>query len=198
MSENTISHQPTLFAADSLANLTVLQETEKRPPMIETFGASSPVLFASVSQTGSWLKMSQGYYQARMDGSLVEFSQTWCQAGIVSNGRAYRLSRLVRRISARGSLLLPTMRASESGKYQYQHGDHGKKALTLTGYVALYPTPTVGDSKANGSPSNHRRSERGFSPLLSDIANGKLNPQWVEWLMGFPQGWTDLQDSVTP
>ena len=21
---------------------------------------------------------------------------------------------------------------------------------------------------------------------------GKLNPQWVEWLMGFPIGWTDL------
>ena len=21
---------------------------------------------------------------------------------------------------------------------------------------------------------------------------GQLNPQWVEWLMGFPIGWTDL------
>jgi len=23
---------------------------------------------------------------------------------------------------------------------------------------------------------------------------GKLNPTWVEWLMGFPTGWTDLED----
>jgi DNA (cytosine-5)-methyltransferase 1 len=23
---------------------------------------------------------------------------------------------------------------------------------------------------------------------------GKLNPMWVEWLMGFPLGWTDLED----
>jgi hypothetical protein len=23
---------------------------------------------------------------------------------------------------------------------------------------------------------------------------GKLNPTWVEWLMGFPPGWTDLKD----
>ncbi len=23
---------------------------------------------------------------------------------------------------------------------------------------------------------------------------GKLNPTWVEWLMGFPEGWTDLED----
>jgi hypothetical protein len=22
---------------------------------------------------------------------------------------------------------------------------------------------------------------------------GKLNPMWVEWLMGFPTGWTDLE-----
>ena len=27
---------------------------------------------------------------------------------------------------------------------------------------------------------------------------GKLNPTWVEWLMGFPLGWTDLEDSETP
>jgi hypothetical protein len=26
---------------------------------------------------------------------------------------------------------------------------------------------------------------------------GKLNPTWVEWLMGFPLGWTDLEDSET-
>jgi hypothetical protein len=26
---------------------------------------------------------------------------------------------------------------------------------------------------------------------------GKLNPTWVEWLMGFPTGWTDLKDSET-
>jgi hypothetical protein len=27
---------------------------------------------------------------------------------------------------------------------------------------------------------------------------GHLNPQWVEWLMGFPIGWTDLKHSETP
>jgi len=29
-------------------------------------------------------------------------------------------------------------------------------------------------------------------------ATGQLNPTWVEWLMGFPTGWTDLKDSETP
>lgn len=27
---------------------------------------------------------------------------------------------------------------------------------------------------------------------------GQLNPTWVEWLMGFPIGWTDLEDLETP
>jgi hypothetical protein len=27
---------------------------------------------------------------------------------------------------------------------------------------------------------------------------GKLNPAWVEWLMGFPIGWSELEGSATP
>jgi len=27
---------------------------------------------------------------------------------------------------------------------------------------------------------------------------GALNPRWVEWLMGYPDGWTDLDNSATP
>ena len=27
---------------------------------------------------------------------------------------------------------------------------------------------------------------------------GSLNPEWVEWLMGYPKGWTDLKPSETP
>ena len=27
-----------------------------------------------------------------------------------------------------------------------------------------------------------------------DRDGGTLSPTWVEWLMGFPSGWTDLKD----
>ena len=27
--------------------------------------------------------------------------------------------------------------------------------------------------------------------------NGRLNPDWVEWLMGFPIAFTELKDSAT-
>jgi len=28
---------------------------------------------------------------------------------------------------------------------------------------------------------------------MPELAGGALNPMWVEWLMGWPLGWTDLK-----
>jgi DNA (cytosine-5)-methyltransferase 1 len=39
--------------------------------------------------------------------------------------------------------------------------------------------------------------EKGKQIMLSQMVsmdNGQLNPNWVEWLMGYPIGWTDLKD----
>jgi len=58
---------------------------------------------------------------------------------------------------------------------------------TLTDFVTLYPTPKASDWKRQGSPAEYRRN----SLDLPAAAGGKLNPQWVEWLMGVPVGWTD-------
>lgn len=33
---------------------------------------------------------------------------------------------------------------------------------------------------------------------LQTFVDGRLNPTWVEWLMGFPIGWTELEGSETP
>jgi hypothetical protein len=61
----------------------------------------------------------------------------------------------------------------------------------LETYVKLYPTPTCNDAKNNNPPS--QRTENGrHSDSLNVAAGGSLNPDWVEWLMGFPIGWTDI------
>ena len=57
----------------------------------------------------------------------------------------------------------------------------------------LGPTPTVQDSKNNGGPSQHKRKTK---PLNAAIG-GKLNPTWVEWLMGWPIGHTDCEPLET-
>jgi hypothetical protein len=56
------------------------------------------------------------------------------------------------------------------------------------------PTPTARDWKDNGtSPAELSRN----SKTLATVAGGKLNPTWVEWLMGWPLGWTDCAPLAT-
>jgi hypothetical protein len=60
--------------------------------------------------------------------------------------------------------------------------------------MMLLPTPTVQDASNNAGPSQYGRN----SLPLNAVAGGSLNPTWVEWLMGFPLGWTALDASATP
>lgn len=65
----------------------------------------------------------------------------------------------------------------------------------------LWPTPRARD--ADKVPSGHRGNSDSLNASVARAedmqvqATGKLNPTWVEWLMGFPLGWTDLEDSAT-
>ena len=60
----------------------------------------------------------------------------------------------------------------------------------------LWPTPTARDHKDGLSPVI--RNGKIQTDTLGRLTGGRLNPQWVEWLMGFPTGWTDCEDSETP
>ena len=63
----------------------------------------------------------------------------------------------------------------------------------------MFPTPQASDNRDRGNMSNpsiQRRIAMGKQIMLSqsvDQNSGQLNPPWVEWLMGWPIGWTDLK-----
>jgi DNA (cytosine-5)-methyltransferase 1 len=60
-----------------------------------------------------------------------------------------------------------------------------------------FPTPTSRDHKSGRGKQPRQYSE--LTPAIErSEPTGRLNPTWVEWLMGFPLGWTDLEDSETP
>jgi hypothetical protein len=57
----------------------------------------------------------------------------------------------------------------------------------------LWPTPTAHNAKEGGFASELNRN----TVTLSGQAGGKLNPMWVEWLMGWPIGYTSLDALAT-
>jgi len=81
-------------------------------------------------------------------------------------------------------------RPAEPGRRAYDPKTGKHSQITLNRAVKLWPTPTVQDSKNNGSKS---QQERHMKPLNAEV-RGALNPEWVEWLMGFPAGWTNLKE----
>ena len=61
----------------------------------------------------------------------------------------------------------------------------------------LWPTPTANEDAA-GRPGTKMQKMLGNHPeVRKPITGGTLNPTWVEWLMGYPSGWTDLSHSET-
>jgi hypothetical protein len=81
------------------------------------------------------------------------------------------------------------------------HPDGFNKSLVND--VIKFPTPQASDCRDRGNMSNpsiQRRAENGKQLNLSMVAHptsGQLNPTWVEWLMGWPLGWTDLKPLET-
>lgn len=104
----------------------------------------------------------------------------------------------------------PTPKASDG-----ERGGRGELLALVRGKKTrqMWPTPEASDgsggrvSKVLGGkrPSGAKRAITLATAVNFAAQNeamerisGQLNPMWVEWLMGFPIGWTDLGDSVTP
>jgi hypothetical protein len=154
-------------------------------------GTSSPVLFAYFDpDTCSWRTS-----QLCLDGGLMPFSERWPRSGTMRNGIVYRLRPLVPRISGTGCLSWPTARATDGSKGgPNQRGSKG--GLMLPSAVARYPSPSATDHK--GSSQAGQRRVQLFEAIELTANSGTttqrmtLNPAWVEWLQGFPVGWTEV------
>jgi hypothetical protein len=83
--------------------------------------------------------------------------------------------------------------------------DHPNRGTTLGGAVRIWPTPTTSEAKSD-TLNIQNRINKGKQIMLCHAVRmeptqemptpqhgGSLNPTWVEWLMGWPLGWTDLK-----
>ena len=73
-----------------------------------------------------------------------------------------------------------------------------QRSQNLNDAVAFWPTPTASDHKGSGptlirKDGKNRLNDRlDYATEQREPSGGQLNPTWVEWLMGFPAGWTSL------
>jgi hypothetical protein len=95
----------------------------------------------------------------------------------------------------------PTPTAACANGGQTSRSGKRKGELLLAGAVKAFPTPKARDWKDTGTVPPSRVADPGKDTLGQHVARtepgGSLNPTWVEWLMGWPLGWTDSAQSAT-
>ena len=92
--------------------------------------------------------------------------------------------------------MFPTPITSEAEKAGITAFKKSGQSLTSLVKMGMFNTPCARDGQNSSFPKSHANwdSLPGDMIRSGDAQNGGyLNPQWVEWLMGWPIGWTDLE-----
>jgi hypothetical protein len=128
--------------------------------------------------------------------SLIEdweqFSEIWPTWGSMRNGECWERQTLGLNTTEREFGLLPdnekffhTPTTGSSG------GSNSRKAMVKRGIT--WPTPTTGTGGGNAGGSGVRRTARENGTYVPS----SINPNLQEWLMGWPQDWTEIKPLET-
>jgi len=193
IAESTTSSQLTLLPEDSLVSLTVLPGSEEARQMTVISGQNIAELLPNSDPIGCLLKTCLASERPCSTRCYL----TWMIWRTPQGRLLFRLAPSTPRTGGNGSSLLPTPRAI--------YGEH--PGMTdpshLTGAIHLWPTPRNCSAMAatiteEANPDRYPNLETVLKKRDPSVVGGQLNPMWVEWLMGFPTGWTDLKHSETP
>lgn len=195
--------QLTLFPADSHASPSPWLESKRAKGMIDTSGRRCYELSPSCARVA--LSVRTYLESSRLPPG--RWSRIWSVLAITSSCLILRLrlSELVtddQGYSSPASQMWPTPTARDcKGANSLKHLTQPKTpgnnhhVRQLANAVKLFATPCARDYRT-GQRKRYENPARTCN--LNDQIGGQLNPTWVEWLMGFPPGWTDLNASGTP
>jgi hypothetical protein len=187
----------TWFLADSRARTSALPE--KAQALTENAAGSGQNSHASFAKfdpvSRSWKTAQRSLHE-----DWGESSVTWPRSGMTANGQCLELPMLGRCTVERESGSWPTpntvgYRSDGELAILARTVDNYAEFRAMTSQAAaskrdrFWPTPTAHNAKETNAPSEALRNE----PTLAHLVGGHLNPTWVEWLMGWPLGWTDLK-----
>lgn len=192
------------FAEGSPANRGPSPGSSEAQKMTVISGRSWLPLLKSYGLDGSLGKMCEDLLTNRWASSAAFL--TWKASGIKPSHLLFQLAPLMPRTDATESGLWPTPRSCTAMAAENIQNRAKDKFPNLESVVArtLWPTPTTRDHKGGRKPDTLEASGRGETNSLNDAVtirdqHGALNPEWVEWLQGFPLGWTNLtSDELQP
>jgi len=150
-------------------------------------------------------------------GTMCELSDQYCSRKSISFMADSRAKTSVRRVLAKAwvaSDRVYSSRSSALSKKQSQLSSSLKTSLRsgqeeLLVFVSSWPAsgmisggqlyqPKASEASRGDCPGERRRRSPCLTAevnIVQGTRNGQLNPTWVEWLMGYPLGWTELSPS---
>lgn len=144
----------------------------------EICGRQQSSVFAKYDRNLSSWKTLQA---SLLTNTLEDYTDKWPSVGIMLNGQCWELPILEQSTIGKGSDFWHTPKVSDSVKREMSVNSRGEP--TLSGQVRLFPKGNL--------PNIQQQKIKAKSWKKKDI--GFLSPMWVDWLMGFPIGWTDLK-----
>ena len=181
---------------DSRARTSALQEPESACPVsAAASGPSFTEYCLNSDPVGLSLRTSLGLELSALIGS----SLTW-QEQVTPLGRWWWvLSMPAPCTDGSGFGLLPTPSATTYGRNKGGQNPNGpeRPSLETMAKAGMLPTPNSRDYK--GAPGQGCQERGGHqSSLPAAVSNGpgtgRLSPCFVEWMQGYPAGWTDVSD----
>lgn len=175
----------TCFRGDSRAKTSVSQVRARdlSPELGQAFGLSTKELLTKFGLNLSLPKI----HRCSAIADLTQSSKGLPAWGIMQDGVCLEVGTSVRPINATACGFWPTPNTFDG------FGPRSREALIKQFTVSRPGRKSPANLREAVHPCCYPENLHDPEQYASDWARGELNPDWTEWLMGWPIGWTDLR-----
>ena len=176
------------FPANQFQWQEIEQESQKNPDQVS---------FTNSCESYAWFdqdSLSWKTWQRSLIMDWTSFSESFPKQGTMQNGQLYLRVHWEPATDVAGGGVLPTPRATNARQGINSYNNKGKPLLAA---ALNLPTPTARDYKGRTSEKwNEKYGPKVLPDVLTQIGDHmSVSPYFVEEMMGYPIGWTELKPS---